>query len=190
MADINSTLPKAPTRVAKLPYFKLCEDSGKYRARRDLTPEQIIRAARVALAQRCAPGAPMTDPDTVRDYLTVHYSDKPSEVFTCLFLNNGYRLIAAEDLFYGTINEASIYLRGIARRCLELNAAAVIIAHNHPSGSTSPSCSDRCVTLRALNALRLLDVRLLDHVIVGGGKSFSFAARGELGPQQNRAYRT
>ncbi len=176
MATHNSTT--VPASPGKLPFFDLCESSGKYTARRDLTPDQIIRAAKAALAARCARGTVLTSPDAVSDYLVVHYSAKPAEVFTCLFLDNRHRLIAVEDLFFGTIDGASVHPREIARRCLELNAAALILAHNHPSGTTDPSRADQQITQRIKDALALVEVRVLDHLVVGGGEAYSFASHG------------
>lgn len=178
MATVHST--PAPRLPGKLPFFDLCERSGKYRAQRELTPEQIIQAAKVALARRCRRGTTFTSPDTVSDYLIVHYSERPSEVFSCLFLDNRHGLIAAEDLFHGTIDGASVHPREIVRRCLELNAAAVILAHNHPSGNVQPSQADHRITQRIKDTLALVDVRVLDHFVVGGGDAYSFAEHGLL----------
>ena len=176
MATIHSTpVPESP---GKLPFFDLCEHSGKYTARRGLTPDQIIRAAKAALAARCARGTVLTNPEAVADYLVIHYSARPAEVFTCIFLDNRHGLIAAEDLFFGTIDGASVHPREIARRCLELNAAAVILAHNHPSGNPAPSQADQRITQRIKETLALLDVRVLDHFVVGGGDAYSFASHG------------
>ena len=184
MATPNSTPGSVPGRPRKLPYFDLCEKSGRYRTRRSLTPEQIVRAAKVALAQRCARGVKFSSPALTADYLAVHYSDSPAEVFTCLFLDTKHRLLAVEDLFHGTIDGASVYPREIARRCLAHNAAAVILAHNHPSGSTTPSAADIRITAKIQETLRLLDVRVLDHFVVGGGTAISFAAAGLLDASQ------
>ena len=178
MATVNSTaVPGAP---GKLPFFDLCEQSGKYTARRELTSDQIIRAAKAALANRCARGAVLTSPEAVADYLVVHYSERPSEVFSCLFLDNRHGLIVAEDLFHGTIDGASVHPREIVRRSLEVNAAAVILAHNHPSGNTAPSQADQRITQRIRESLALVDVRVLDHFVVGGGDAYSFAGHGLL----------
>jgi len=176
MATAHST--RAPRLPGKLPFFDLCEHSGKYTARRELTPDQIIRAAKAALAARGARGTVLTSPEAVEDYLVVHYGAKPSEVFTCIFLDNRHGLIAAEDLFFGTIDGASVHPREIARRCIELNAAAVILAHNHPSGNPTPSQADQRITQRIKETLALLDVRVLDHFVVGGGGAYSFASHG------------
>ena len=178
MATVHST--PAPELPGKLPFFDLCERSGKYTARRELTSDQIIRAAKAALAARCARGTVLTCPEAVADYLVVHYSARPAEVFTCVFLDNRHGLIAAEDLFFGTIDGASVHPREIARRCLELNAAAVILAHNHPSGIPAPSQADHRITQRIKETLALLDVRVLDHFVVGGGDAYSFASHGLL----------
>ncbi|MCP3669056.1 MAG: DNA repair protein RadC [Gammaproteobacteria bacterium] len=178
MANCNSTtIPDLP---GKLPFFDLCEQSGKYKTRRQLTPGQIIEAAKAALANRCARGVVLTSPEAVSDYLIIHYSEKPAEVFTCVFLDNKHRLIAVEDLFFGTIDGASVYPREIVRRCLELNAAAVILCHNHPSGVIEPSQADQRITQRIKEVLALVDVRVLDHFVVGGGEAYSFASHGLL----------
>jgi len=178
MATFNST-PVSGTS-GKLPFFELCEASGKYTTRRELTSDQIIRAAKAALANRCMRGTVLTSPEAVADYLIIHYSAKPAEVFTCVFLDNRHRLIAVEDLFFGTIDGASVHPREIARRCLELNAAAVILAHNHPSGNPAPSQADLRITQRVKETVALVDVRVLDHFIVGGGEAYSFAEHGLL----------
>ena len=132
------------------------------------------------MANRCTRGTVLTSPEAVADYLIIHYSAKPAEVFTCVFLDNRHRLIAVEDLFFGTIDGASVHPREIARRCLELNAAAVILAHNHPSGNPAPSQADLRITQRVKETVALVDVRVLDHFIVGGGEAYSFAEHGLL----------
>ena len=173
-------LPLFPVGPGKLPFFDLCEHSGKYTARRKLTPDQIVRAAKAALANRCNRGTVLTSPEAVADYLILHYSEKPAEVFTCVFLDNRHGLIAVEDLFFGTIDGASVHPREIARRCLELNAAAIILAPNHPSGNPAPSQADLRITQRIKDTVGLIDVRVLDHFIVGGGDAYSFAEHGLL----------
>jgi DNA repair protein RadC len=99
-------------------------------------------------------------------------------VFGCLFLDNRHRVIAFEELFRGSIDGASVHPREVVRRCLAHNAAAVILAHNHPSGVAEPSAADRAITLRLREALELIDVRLLDHFVIGDGKPTSLAQRG------------
>ena len=99
---------------------------------------------------------------------------------TCLFLDNRHGMIAAEGLFHGTIDGASVHPREIVRRCLELNAAAIIVAHNHPSGNPAPSQADQRITEKVKEALALVDVRVLDHFVIGGGDAYSFAEHGLL----------
>jgi len=101
-------------------------------------------------------------------------------VFACLFLDNRYRVLAFEELFRGSIGGASVHPREVVRRCIAHNAAAVILAHNHPSGTPEPSQADRTITLRLRDALGLVDVRVLDHIIVGDGAPISLAERGWL----------
>ncbi|MEA1048575.1 DNA repair protein RadC [Lamprobacter modestohalophilus] len=177
MATHHSTPAAAP---ARLPYFTLCEQSGRYQARRTLTPEQIIRAAKAALSHQFTRKTVITSTEVVADYLTVHYSTRPAETFVVLFLDNKHRLISIEELFHGTIDSASVHPRELVRRCIELSAAAVILGHNHPSGITEPSVADLRITERIKATLDLMDIRVLDHLIVGGGKHCSLAARGLL----------
>jgi DNA repair protein RadC len=100
------------------------------------------------------------------------------EVFGCLFLDNRHRLIALEEMFLGTIDGASVHPREVVKRALKLNAAAVILAHNHPSGVAEPSQADELITARIRDALALVDIRVLDHLVVGGTTVTSFAERG------------
>ncbi len=100
------------------------------------------------------------------------------EVFACLYLDTRHRVIAFRELFQGTIDSATVHPREVARSCLELNASAVILAHNHPSGVAEPSAADNAITRRVVEALRLIDVRVLDHLVVGEEEVVSMAARG------------
>jgi DNA repair protein RadC len=115
-----------------------------------------------------------------RRYLTAKLRHQPHEVFACLFLDNRHRVISFEELFHGTIDGASVHPREVVRRALYHNAAALILAHNHPSGVAEPSQADEQITLRLREALALIDVRLLDHFIVGDGQIISMAERGLL----------
>ncbi|MEH6344575.1 MAG: DNA repair protein RadC [Bermanella sp.] len=123
-----------------------------------------------------------TEPKTVKNYLTTRLRHLPHEVFCCLFLDSQHRLIIFEELFQGTIDGASVYPREVVKKSLGHNAAAVIFAHNHPSGVSEPSQSDERITHRLINALELVDVRVLDHFIVGEGDVVSMAERGLLMP--------
>jgi DNA repair protein RadC len=122
----------------------------------------------------------LTDPELSARYLKSRLSAYPYEVFACLFLDNRHRVIAFEELFRGTIDGASVHPREVVRRCLVHNAAAVILAHNHPSGVAEPSSADRAITLRLRDALVLIDVRVLDHFVIGDGVPTSLARRGWL----------
>lgn len=125
-------------------------------------------------------GEPLSDPIATQRYLMAHLRDLPHEVFACLFLDNRHRVIAYETLFTGTINGASVHPREVVRRVLVHNAAALILAHNHPSGIAEPSQADRQLTQRLSDAMALIDVRILDHFVIGDGEAVSFAERGWL----------
>lgn len=115
-----------------------------------------------------------------RLYLVAKLRHEPHEVFACLFLDNRHRIISFEELFHGTIDGASVHPRQVVKRALFHNAAAVILAHNHPSGIAEPSRADEQITLRLKESLALIDVRVLDHFIIGDGETVSFAERGLL----------
>jgi DNA repair protein RadC len=127
---------------------------------------------------RAGPG--LNTPDATCRFLVAQLRDRRYEVFCCLFLDNRHRLIAFEEIFRGTIDGANVYPREVVRQTLLHNAAAVIVAHNHPSGITEPSQADEFVTRRLKEALALVDVRILDHFIVGDGRCFSFSEHGLL----------
>lgn len=122
----------------------------------------------------------MDSPQASRDYFKLRLDGLPQEVFACLFLDNRHRVLAYEELFRGTIDGASVHPREVVRRTLEVNAAAVIFAHNHPSGLTEPSQADIRITQRLKDALALIEVRVLDHLVIGEGEGVSFAERGLL----------
>lgn len=119
----------------------------------------------------------VSEPASVKEYLTARVRDLDHEVFIVLFLDNRHRLIADEEMFRGTIDGASVYPREVVKRSLQLNAAAVIFAHNHPSGVAEPSTADRNLTKRLREALGTVDIRCLDHFVVGDGVVTSFAER-------------
>ncbi len=134
------------------------------------------RHLREALVQRRT----LRDPGDAAEYLQALLRDRRQEVFLCLFLDNRHRVIAQEELGRGTIDSAAVYPREVVRRTLEHGAAAVIFAHNHPSGVAEPSAADRQLTDRLRQALSLIDVRVLDHLVIGDGEPVSFARRGLL----------
>ena len=123
-------------------------------------------------------GDVLTSPDATRAFLKAQLYGNPGEVFACLFLDNRHRVLKYEALFHGTIDGASVHPREVVRRALEINAAAVIFAHNHPSGVAEPSQADLRITQRLKDALALVDVRVLDHFIIGDGAGTSMAERG------------
>jgi DNA repair protein RadC len=125
-------------------------------------------------------GPALDSPDSARGFLLAQLRDRPYEVFCCLHLNTRHQLIAFEELFRGTIDGASVHPREVVKSALARNAAAVILAHNHPSGVAEPSQADELITQRLRDALALVDVRVLDHVIVGDGRCMSFAESGLL----------
>jgi DNA repair protein RadC len=125
-------------------------------------------------------GEELRSPDDTRSYLKARLRDYPHEVFASLYLDNRHRVIAFEELFRGTIDGASVHPREVVKRALHHNAAAVILAHNHPSGIAEPSRADQALTQRLKDALGLVDIRVLDHIVVGDGAVTSFAERGLL----------
>lgn len=140
--------------------------------------QAVLEMARRHLSASLESGDSLTSPDLVRRYLSAQLRHRSHEVFAVLFLDNQHRLRAFDELFQGTIDGASVYPREVVKRALAHNAAAVILAHNHPSGVAEPSQSDRRITERLKQALDLVGVRVLDHMVVGDGEVVSFAERG------------
>lgn len=139
-----------------------------------------LELARRHLAEGLRREGPLNSPAEVREYLSARLRDRPYEVFCCLYLDNRNRLINIEELFRGTIDGASVHPREVVRQAIAHNAAAVILAHNHPSGIAEPSQADEAITRRLRNALALVDIRVLDHLVIGDGAIVSFAERGLL----------
>lgn len=142
--------------------------------------QATLEIARRHLAENLKRGDALTDPAATQRYLIARLRDLAHEVFACLFLDNRHRVIAYEELFRGTLDGASVHPREVVKRALAHNAAAVIFAHNHPSGVAEPSSADRSLTRRLREALGLVDIRVLDHFVVGDGHGVSFAERGYL----------
>ena len=147
-----------------------------------MTPseQRILDKAKAILASRVNDTDVFSSPEPVRRYCQLQLAGECDEHFCCLFLTSKHHLIAFERLFCGTIDSSVVYPRVVVRRCLELNAAAVIFVHNHPSGVAEPSTADRRITERLQQALQLVDIRVLDHLIVTGGDITSFAEEGLL----------
>lgn len=140
--------------------------------------QAVLEMARRHLGQTLEVTNAFTSPDAVKDFLSSKMRHLPHEVFACLFLDSQNRLIQYEELFTGTIDGASVYPREVVKKTLGHNAAAVIFAHNHPSGISEPSRSDKAITRRLVDALDLVDIRVLDHIIVGDGETTSFVETG------------
>lgn len=155
------------------------ETAAPYPTRRVKAEDATIRRALRILETRLRePGAALNSPGAVRDYLALWLGDREHEIFAALFLDVKNRVIAAEELFRGTLTQASVYPREVVKRALALNAAGLILAHNHPSGVAEPSMADGWLTEQLKTALALVDVRTLDHFIVAGGRAASFAEHG------------
>lgn len=150
---------------------------------KDQAPEICLVARELLtrwLNEEIMAGASLNAPQAVRDYLKMHFAGREFESFVVIFLDAQHRVIAAEELFRGTLTQTSVYPREVVKASLKHNAAAVILAHNHPSGVTEPSQSDRMLTDALKQALALVDVRVLDHFVVAGNQTMSFAERGMI----------
>ena len=161
-------------------------DLGSFSQRLGLGPakfaqlQAMLEMARRHLAERLQRDGALESPQAVRDYLKARLRHEPHEVFACLFLDAKHRVLAFEVLFQGSIESASVYPRQVVKRAMAHNAAAAILSHNHPSGVAEPSQADRVLTQRLVEALALVDVRVLDHFIVGDGEPLSLAEYGWL----------
>ncbi len=166
---LRALLDAPPATLASLP--------GMGAARRALLAASLELGRRY-LESELVREHSLTRPSDAGRFLTARLRGYPHEVFACMFLDNRHRLLAFEELFRGTVDGAAVYPREVVRRCLGHNAAAVILAHNHPSGVAEPSQSDRSITRRLVDALALVDVRVLDHLVIGEGGWVSLAERG------------
>jgi DNA repair protein RadC len=142
--------------------------------------QAVLEMGRRHLYETLRRGDVLGSPGDTRRYLLARLRDYPHEVFACLFLDNRHRVIEFAELFRGTIDGTSVHPREVVKQALSHNAAAVIFAHNHPSGVAEPSASDYRLTQRLKDALNLVEIRVLDHVVVGDGYTVSFAERGQL----------
>jgi DNA repair protein RadC len=139
-----------------------------------------LELARRHHLDRLRVGPLVSSPESTREFLLAQLRDRPYEVFCCLHLDSRYRLITFEELFRGTVDGASVHPREVVRQAIAHNSAALIFAHNHPSGVAEPSHADELITQRLRDSLALVDVRVLDHIVVGDGACISFAERGLL----------
>jgi len=157
----------------------LCEIKGLGKAKAAQLAA-VLEIARRSLGEELRSGAALNSPAAVRDYLRLALGAREHEVFVALFLDAQHRVLAAEELFRGTLTQTSVYPREVVKAALRRNAAAVILAHNHPSGVAQPSQADELLTRSLADALALVEVRVLDHFIVAGNQTLSFAERGLL----------
>ena len=142
--------------------------------------QAALELARRHYQELMTAGSALANPRATREFLRMRLRDLPHEVFCCVYLDNRHRVIGFEELFRGTIDGASVHPREVVKQALARNAAAVILAHNHPSGVAEPSQADELITRRLKEALALVDIRVLDHLVVGDGVCESFAERGLL----------
>jgi DNA repair protein RadC len=145
-----------------------------------LSDDYILNCAKSIMENQFKRSHYLTSPNLTRSYLSLLLANKPRECFGVIFLDNQHGVLSFEILFEGTIDGASVYPREVVKAVLAHNAATVILVHNHPSGCTDPSSADKAITERIVSALKLIDVRVLDHLIVGGTDVTSFAERGLL----------
>ena len=171
-ASVNTDVRYASS--SKLQLFVRDAD-GHYIAAKD---DFVIDAARKVIERFVSKGMKLDSPSRVKDFLWLQLAGYEQEVFGAIFLDSQHQVIEYSELFYGTIDSASVYPREVVKKALQLNAGATIFTHNHPSGNPEPSDADRRITDRLKEALGLIDVRVLDHIVVGGSESVSFAEKG------------
>ena len=147
-------------------------------ATREASFEEVLAAARVHVARRMRHGTTLDSPRATRDYLMVRLGAREHEVFCVIYLDNRHRIIEYQELFRGTIDGASVHPREVVKEALQRNAAACILVHNHPSGVAEPSQADELITRRIREALAMVDIRVLDHLIVAGSDLASMAEKG------------
>jgi DNA repair protein RadC len=154
------------------------DDNGYYTFTRKLSGKEVVDLAMAIVSKQFMQRESLGSPRDTINYLTMRLAHLESEVFCCIFLDNRNRVIRFETMFQGTINGTAVYSREVVKRALSCNAAAVIFAHNHPSGVAEPSHADEILTQRLKEALALVDVRALDHIVIGGTEAISFSERG------------
>ncbi len=182
---VSSLFQHGDTSMSNVIVLNQAESEDRFAAIRasDINAEEqdsIINLALEVLRNRYRPGQELTSPDVTKNYLRIELSELKNECFGALFLDNKNRVICNEILFKGSISSASVYPRVVAQRSLEINAASLILYHNHPSGVPEPSQSDSTITKRLIEALALVDIRVLDHLVVGSEGVVSLAEHGMI----------
>ncbi|MAD63853.1 DNA repair protein RadC [Haliea sp.] len=153
---------------------------GRYQLSEPASLDDVYNLMLQLLEEKYLRPDTLSSPDAVRRYLQVKLANRDHEVFSVVFLDSQHQVLHYEEMFRGTIDGAAVYPREVVKRCLQINAAAVIFSHPHPSGVPEPSTADIRITQRLTEALRLVDIRVLDHIVIGGTDSVSFAERGLL----------
>ena len=171
----KSATPQTPARL--LVPLGVADGRESYREASD---EEILASARTLLARRVRRGISFTNPSVVKEYLLHTYSPKDHEIFVMIALDNRHRVIAVIELFRGTIDASTVFPREVVKEALKLEAAAVCFSHAHPSGNAEISHADELITARLKDALALVDIRVIDHLVVAGDTVVSFAERGLL----------
>lgn len=177
MAKSQAISSTATATIQQVGQLFIRDRTRRYRV---ATGDAILEAARSVVDQRMQRGDSFGDPKASSAFFQAKLAGLEREVFAAVMLDTRHRMIEYVELFHGTIDGAEVHPREVVRRALRCNAAAMIVAHNHPSGSTEPSAADRAVTARLKQALALVDVRLLDHIVVGGATTTSLASMGLL----------
>lgn len=160
--------------------FQALPTTGQFQVLRPVSADEILMMTKTLIKQKFRRGKALCSPDASREFLLLELASLENEVFFVIFLDNQHRVIKAERCFQGTIHQANVYPREIVKRGLQLNAKALILAHNHPSGLAEPSKEDKAITQRLKDALALIEISVLDHFVIGGTELFSFAEAGLL----------
>ena len=160
--------------------FQINEEPNQFSVTRPVTAEEILAMAKQLIHKQFERGQSLTQPDHAREFLMLELAMLEHEAFYCIFLDNQHRILETKTCFEGSIASANVYPRELVKQALKLNACAMILAHNHPSGIAEPSECDRAITKRLIDALNLVEVRVLDHFIIAGTEQYSFAEHGLL----------
>ena len=160
--------------------FRHLESTGQFQVERPVTTDEILNMARCIIKRQFKRGKSLTSPNDCREFLMLELATLEHEQFYVIYLDNQHRIIKAEPCSQGTIHSANVYPREVVKRALALNASALILAHNHPSGVAGPSKQDRAITKKLIEALALFEITVPDHFIIGGTELFSFAEAGLL----------
>jgi len=153
-------------------------DNEKFTLSEPVSTKQMYQLMLTLLEKEYFRTDQLTSPDKTRQYLQVKLAQYEQEVFCCIYLDSQHNVIGFEELFIGGLDSCSVYPRQVIKRCLHHNAAAVVFSHNHPSGDPLPSDADKVLTKRLREALAFIDIRVLDHIVVGGARTISFAEQG------------